>query len=224
MPSAKQLPQVILPDFDAAMLDAANKRLTHAQLFVINTDADYEAASDTLKDLTAFERMAESGMEQSLRPLNEAVKKIRGLWKPTCEIATKARTIMKRHISDYLAKKEAEQRKLQLLADERAAKERARLEARAVKEDAKGNVDKAAAIAQQAALTVAPVVRTELPKISGQSVREAWCFQIEDASQIPREFLAPDEVKIRKYVNAMKAEARIAGVRIYSEKRIASGV
>jgi len=217
------IPEVKLPQFDAALLDSANKRLQRAQLYVIKSDADYEAASNELKDLTAFERMCESGMEQSLRPLADAVKKIRGLWKPTVEVATKARTIMKKHIADYLDKKEAARRLLQQQADTQARLERERLEKLAVKADAKGYVDKAATLAQQAAMTVAPVVRADAPKIAGQSVREAWLFQIEDASLLPRQFLKPDEQKIRAYVNAMKAEASITGVRIYSEKRIASG-
>lgn len=224
MAKKTDLPEVILPDFDVALLDAANKRLSHAQLFVIKNDADYEAACNTLKDLTAFERMAESGMEQTLRPLADAVKKIRGLWKPTVEIAAKARTIMKKHIAEYLAKKEVEQRRLQQLADDQARVERAKLEQRALREDKKGNTDKAAAIAQQAAMTVAPVIRTEPQRIAGQSVREAWLFQIEDEALLPRQFLKPDEQKIRAFVNGMKAEAVVPGVRIYSEKRIASGV
>ncbi len=217
------IPEVKLPHFDAALLDAANKRLQRAQLFVIKNDADFEAASNELKDLTAFERMAESGMEQSLRPLADAVKKIRALWKPTVKVATKARTIMKKHIAEYLDKKEAARRLMQQQADAQARLERERLEKLAVKADAKGQVDKAATLAQQAAMTVAPVVRADAPKIAGQSVREAWLFQIEDASLLPREYLKPDEQKIRGYVNAMKADAVIAGVRIYSEKRIASG-
>lgn len=224
MPKSSNLPEVILPEFDAALLDAANKRLQRAQLLVINNDQDYEAASELLKDATAFERLTESGMEQTLKPLNTAVKEIRSRWKPTCEIAAKVRTIIKKHIAGYLDKKEAEQRRLQQLADENARRERERLEKKAIKEDAKGNTDAAAAIAQQAAMTVAPVIRTDTPKIAGQSVREAWLFQIEDASLIPRQFLKPDEQKIRAFVNAMKAEAVIAGVRIYPEKRIASGV
>lgn len=221
---AKSLPQVILPDFNAAMTDAAVVHLDRARLAVINNDADYELQAAEVKGCTARIRLYDSGYEQSTGPLNEALKKVRSWWNGPRDLAKQELDIRKRLMSDYIGKKQAEQRRLQQLADEQACKERLRLERRAFKEDEKGNADKAAALAQQAALTVAAVVRTEPPKIAGQSVREVWCFQIEDAALIPREYLMPDEKKIRGFVNSMKADARVPGVRIWSEKRVASGV
>lgn len=225
MPNAvAKLPQVIMPAFDVAMADAANKYLDRARLQVIKSDADYEAMGIALKDTTARLRIAESGLKQHSAPLSEALRVTREVWTPTITAYETTRDIQKKMMSEWLAKKLAEQRRLQQQADELAQKERKRLEALALKADKKGDPDKAASIAQQAAMVVAPVIRTDPPKISGQSVREVWLFQIDDASLIPREYLVPDESKIRRYVNAMKADAKIPGVRIYSEKRIASGV
>lgn len=58
-------------------------------------------------------------------------------------------------------------------------------------------------------------VDSEVPKVDGMTTREEWLFEIVDESQIPREFLMPDEKKIRAYVRAMKDKARIPGVKIY---------
>lgn len=218
------LPQVILPAFDIAMKDAAEKHLDAARLLAINNDQDYEAVGLSLKDSTARMRMAEAALDQHTTPINQALKQIRLLWAGPMAAYTGAVKLKKQLMADYLGKKAAEQRRLQQLADEQANAERLRLEARANKADAAGKPEKAAALAYQAANTMAPVIRTEAPKIAGQSVREVWEFQIEDASLIPREYLMPDVVKIRRYVAAMKADAKVAGVRIYSEKRIASGV
>lgn len=64
-----------------------------------------------------------------------------------------------------------------------------------------------------------PVVPDE-PETNGLSLRKEWKFVIVDAKLIPREYLIPDEVKIRRIVRAMKEQANIPGVRIYSEDTV----
>lgn len=219
-----KLPQVILPTFDAAIVDAARQKLDAARLEVIKNDTDYEVYAAKLKDAKARQRLLESGYEQHAAPLNAALRHIRGFWKPATDIVEQECTLRARAMGEYHNRKQAEQRRLQQLADEEARKQREALEARAQKADERGQIDKAATLAQQAAMTVAPVIRTDAPKVSGQSVREVWLFQIEDASKIPREYLMPDEAKIGKFARMMKADARMPGVRFYSETRVASGV
>ena len=50
-------------------------------------------------------------------------------------------------------------------------------------------------------------------KAEGVSLRENWTFEIVDESLIPREYLIPDEVKIRKVVVALKDKTNIPGVK-----------
>lgn len=225
MPKAQaQIPQVILPTFDGAIIDAARTKLDAARLEVIRNDTDYEAYANALKDAKARMRILESGYEQHAGPLNAALRTIRGFWKPSIDVVEQECQLRSRTMGEYLNKKQAEQRRLQQLADEEAAKQRRLLEQRAAKADERGQVDKAVALEHQAAMTVAQVIRTDAPKVSGQSVREVWLFVIEDAALIPREYLMPDEGKIGRFARAMKADARVPGVRFYSEKRVASGV
>lgn len=226
MPSTnmQQLPTVTLPAFDVALVDTAQKHLDRARLSVIATDGDYEQEATELKGCTARERMYESALKQLTAPILEALAKIRAIWSRPLELVREERELRKRRMAAYVEAKQIEQRRLQRIADEQADKERKRLEAKAFKENERGNAEKAAAIAQQAAMTVAQIVRTDPPKIAGQSVREVWSFHIEDEALIPRQYLEPDMSKIRRYVGAMKADAQIPGVRIWSEKRIASGV
>lgn len=64
----------------------------------------------------------------------------------------------------------------------------------------------------------APIVKTvEPPKIAGIRRRQVWKFEIIDSAKIPREFLCVDEKAIGAFVRAKKEEAKIEGVRIYSE-------
>lgn len=66
---------------------------------------------------------------------------------------------------------------------------------------------------------VVPDVKIEsVPKISGLSSREEWNFEIVDETLIPREFLMPDEKKIRAYVRAMRANANIPGIRVFKSE------
>lgn len=224
MPSQNQLPQVILPRFDGAIADAARQKLDAARLEVIRNDADYEVYANKLKDAKARLAILESGYEQHATPLNRAIKAVREFWKPAVEIIADECRMRARALGDYHNLKRQQQRAAQMAADQAAERERRALEARAAKAEDKGNTEKAIALAQQASTTIAPVIRTDPPKVSGQSLREVWLFVIEDPALLPREYTTADEQKIRRYVNAMKADARIAGVRIYSEKRVASGV
>lgn len=219
-----QLPQVILPRFDSAITDAARQKLDACRLEVITNDTDYIAYANRRKDTKARLRMLQSGYEQHATPLNVALRSVREVWKPAIDVVEQEDALRARTMGEYQSRKLAEQRKLQAAADEQARKQRAALENRAAKAEASGKLDKAADLAHQADAVVAPVVRTNPPKISGQSVREVWSFQIEDASQIPREYLLPDTAKLGQFARAMKADAKVPGVRFYSETRVASGV
>ena len=50
------------------------------------------------------------------------------------------------------------------------------------------------------------------------SIRGVWTFEITNPALIPREFLAPDEQKIRKHVKTWQDKTTIPGVRIWEEK------
>jgi hypothetical protein len=56
------------------------------------------------------------------------------------------------------------------------------------------------------------------PKVEGLSFREEWDFEIENVDQLPRDYLKPDEVKIRSVVKAMKGQTKISGVRVFSKR------
>lgn len=71
-------------------------------------------------------------------------------------------------------------------------------------------------------IPTAPVVHLEQPKVAGVSSRQAWKFEIADASQIPREYLIPDEKAIGAVVRALGARASIPGVRTYQDTIISS--
>ena len=62
-------------------------------------------------------------------------------------------------------------------------------------------------------------VKTKAPKLEGIHFRTYWKFVIVNAEKLPREFLKPDEVAINSHISKLKENAKIPGVRIYSEEK-----
>jgi hypothetical protein len=130
-------------------------------------------------------------------------------------------------IADEAARKAREQAAAQRKAAEEAAAagraaEAQRLAAAAARTEEKA-AEKVETFESRAATVVAPVISREPPKVSGVQTREVWKFEVEDATQVPREYLSVDEAKIRKVVGALKGDTQIAGVRVWAEKAIAAG-
>ena len=124
--------------------------------------------------------------------------------------------------------REAEAKRLQAEADaeaereEQKALERARcLEAMGDNEASEQVVDdeaqKAEELKTQAATAAQAVMtrKTEVPKIKGVQIRTNWECSIENPSEVPREFLIPDEKAIRAYVRKHKEAAKIPGVKTW---------
>lgn len=124
--------------------------------------------------------------------------------------------------------REKAERDAQALRDKAAAEaEAGRLDAAAAleaKADNKVERAEAKAVVHEvaAATSVAPVMRGGTPKVSGLRFTDQWNYEIENAALLPREYLMADDKKIGAIVKALKADAKIAGVRIWSTKVPAS--
>lgn len=98
-------------------------------------------------------------------------------------------------------------------ANRKAEEERA---ARAAAIAAQGRAADAAAVLARP-VQAAPVPLRSAAPAKPKGSRDNWVFTIEDANLIPREYLMPDEQKIRAYGKAMKADAKIPGVSFRNE-------
>lgn len=68
------------------------------------------------------------------------------------------------------------------------------------------------------------IVQSDTPKISGVSFRETWDFEITDASLIPRDYLIPDEKKIRAIVQQLKTDTNIPGIKAVNHATVSARV
>ena len=73
-------------------------------------------------------------------------------------------------------------------------------------------------IVMPAVVVTPPVPAT--PKAAGVAFVDQWKYEIVDAALVPREYLMVDEKKVGGVVRSLKAETRIPGVRVYSERSV----
>ena len=102
------------------------------------------------------------------------------------------------------------------------AAEAARLAARATATEEK-SAAKVEDLQLREAMVVAPVIDREPPKVAGVSTREVWKFRVTNAALVPDQYKVVDEARIRKVVQALKADANIPGVEVWSERQMAAG-
>ena len=201
----------------------ARTALADAEEISIVTVADYEAAAAQLKAIKSKWNEIDDMRKALKRPIDEAAKRIQQFFAAPLQFLTDAESLIKRKMLAFTDELERIRRADQARADEAARRERARLARRAAKAATSGKIEKAADLEQRAATVVAPIVTRETPKIAGQSTREIWNFEVTDESQLPREYLVPDTARIRRVVTALRGDTRIPGVRVFAEKRLASG-
>jgi len=153
--------------------------------------------------------------------LNNLVKAFRERVASIREPMERAEAVLKPAISEFQmaqerARREAEAR---LMAENRRREEEERL-AHAAELEKLG--DKAAA--EEVFNTPAPVAPVVLakPTVEGGGFRTVWTFEIENPMLIPRQFLMPDEVAINRYVQSLKAGAKIPGVKIFEKAVLAT--
>lgn len=190
-------------------------------------DAAKKRAMDFFSKPLDFLTRAESAIKRGMIAFSEEQERIRREEQRKAEeAAQKERDRLAKIAAEAEAKARAEQDRLRREAESAAAAgraaEAAKLAAQAAKVEEKAAV-RAEVMEQRTAAVVAPVIHREPPKVTGVSAREVWKFEVTDATAVPREYMVPDETKIRKVVNALKGDTQIAGVKVWAEKSLAAG-
>jgi hypothetical protein len=212
--------------------EAALTAPRYAHSLTVTNQTSLDTANSFLKDLKAVGAKIAETFDRLISQAHEHHKSLLAEKKKFMDPLAQAEVIVKRTIAGFLAE---EDRKRHEAESERAGVEaEARRQAEAMlkaaeEAEAKGDIVKADALINKAeaeldkTLAAAPVV-PEAPNASGLTLREDWKFQVIDKSLLPREYLIPDEVKIGRVVRALKSEAKIPGVRVWSEKSVSSRI
>jgi hypothetical protein len=200
---------------------------------VIRTSVEANSVHTDLTDLKKILVQIEDTRKEQVAPLNEQLNAINGAWRPLREKLASIEAAAKRKL---LAWNQAERERV---AREQAEARRRQDEAQKKQADALRRADEAKnSRARAKALEAADTAGTELMEAriaepmdaptgiktdnGTTSVRMRWAFKVVDPAQVPREFLAVDEKKIRAAV--AQGARSIAGVSIYEEETLATRV
>lgn len=172
----------------------------------INTADDYTNAVEIGGKLKKVFKMLTERKEEITKPMNEALKSARALFKPIEENLEKAESELKAKMLDFKEKEREAERQAQIKADEEIAKTQAQLKA---KEITSFDADQAiiTSIQNSNVEKTDKTVRSE----TGAKATEKFVLEyvVVDKTKIPLNFLEPDMVKIKA---SFKAGLPVEGV------------
>lgn len=179
---------------DVAAIAAHGAELQkQAEAFVITTDDDDAAAKTMLADVRGILKEAEAKRKEIKEPYLRAGKEIDEAFK-TAAAPWKA-------AEGALVTKTGAYHKAKVEAEQAALRERERAEREAAREQVRQLVDGqplAGSVEPTLPPAPAPVATTTKTAAGDVSMVAHRGFQIVDESQIPREYLVPDRVKLAK--------------------------
>lgn len=185
--------------------------------YAVATAEEFQGGAEHLRIIKSMQKELETQEKAITKPMNDAKAAVINFFRPFKTRLAIAESAVKRGLTSWKSEQDRIAREKQREVDELARKERVELEKQSREADEKGRPARAANLEDRAAEHVAPIVESEAPKTEGVSFRKIWKFRITNESKIPREYLKVDTTKIGGVVRALKGDASIAGVEIYSE-------
>lgn len=204
----------------------AEQLLTSARAFIVQTPEVYQLAADELKFIKGKAKELDDMRKSMTRPLDESKNKIMEFFRPAETWLKQSEQLLKQHMLTYQQEEERKRREAQRLADEAARNEQDRLNAiaekKAVKQEAKGNMEKASEIRQVVPQVIIPTIVAETPKINGISMRKVWKWREVNSTLVPREYLLLNEKMLSQFARATQGNITVPGIEFYSEEVIGS--
>ncbi len=188
----------------ATLKGQVSKLETRANAVTIESPQSYEDAIDIVAKLKETGSVIKNKKESITKPLNEALRNARELFKPLEQQFIVAEGIVKTKLLDYKRKIDAEAQEKEDRIAKRVEKGTMKLE---TAEDRMEDIER--------------VNTTTHGKVGSIQVRTIQKLRIVDESLIPRKYLVPDMGAIRR--DAITNKVTIPGIEVYSEETVASG-
>lgn len=211
------------PDNETAqMLDSVTAFAATAKSLVVSDAASFDGANQSLREVATLAKALDTRRKVRTKPIDDLKKSIMDYFRRGDEALGGARLALAQQTQAWTFKQRDIQREQQRKANEAAEKERRRLDALAVKAEAAGNIDRAIAHSERAAMVQAPIISTAAPKAEGVSTRTYWHFEVTDPMALLPLYLLPNEPMIQKLVDALHENApqSLPGIRVWSEERV----
>ncbi len=177
-----------LRDYQQAQRDAF--------IMTVTGDGDYALAGEMLVETQREVRSLEDQRDDIVKPLNDALKRVRALYKPALDSLTATKESIKKAMLSY---------KTQLEASKAAAAAEARR--------------LMAAGQSKAAMALVDHVNTEAVA-TGVSSRKTWKLRVVDPKKVPKEFWIIDEAALRREAVASGWNDPPTGVEYYQEESL----
>lgn len=180
-----------------------SKLENQANAVAISTPEDYTQAVDIVAKLKEAGSNIKAKKESITKPLNEALKNARDLFRPIEDQFSNAESVIKGKLLSY-----------KKMMDERAAAEEAKIAQKV--ESGKMKLETGEKKLDQ----IERVDTTTKGKVGEVQIRKIKKVRITDEAALPRQYLVPDNVAIRR--DALSGIA-IPGVEVYDEEQVAAG-
>jgi hypothetical protein len=189
-----------------------------ARQIQIKSQVDYARAGEIILNIKAIRKKITETFKPIKQKMDAAKQEVLDQERKADAPLKEAEALL----TPQIIKWNQEQEKLRL-AEEQRLREIARKEEEerqlqeAIQAEHAGNKEEAAAIMDTPVYVPPVVVKKEVPKVAGMSIRDNWKFRIVDEKKIPREYWKVDEVKIGTFVRGSHGKISIPGVEIYNE-------
>lgn len=195
-----------------------------ARAIEIKSNDDFVHAGEILLVIKDLRKQIDETFDPIIKKQHEAHKEAVAQKKKVDAPLVEAENIIKPRIAAWSAEQERIRREEEARLREEARKqeEERRLQ-EAILAEQSGQKDEAEAIIETPVQVAPVVVPKSVPKVAGVNMVKQWKFRIVNPALIPREYLTPDEIKIGGVVRALKDQAHIPGVEVYSVDNVSAG-
>lgn len=218
----QQQPEVVPPPEAAELKGQALTLIDRARQITITNQPEYEVACAELVRVANVKRGIVTAFAEPKAKAFAAHRAISKLENDLLAFPTEAERLYKGAIARYQSEQARIRREEQARIEQelRAKAEEDRL-AEALALEAGGQPELAERALERPVF--APVIEIAAPSAPGVTTRKHFSFRIVDPSKINRDFLVPDETKIRKTVNALGLDAigLIGGIEVVEDSIVA---
>ena len=194
--------------------------IDQGKLVIIKIADDYAKAGELWITIKGIMKQVDESFDQIISKAHaahkEAVAQKAKIYDPLKAVYVSVKQLMSKYDE---AQKEIARKEAARLAEIARKAEEERLLQEAILAEEAGDKEESAAILQEPVYVPPITVQKATPKLNGGPIyREVTKFEIVEEALIPRIYLIPDMVKIGGVVRALKQEANIPGVRVYTER------
>lgn len=214
-------------------LPVAGSAVEYAKAITIDSQETYDFANEQLGVVKTRWKELDAARKTIVNPINAAKDAVQALFNPVLDDLASAEGLYKRGMLNYQQEQERVRKAEQAALDEDARKVREKLEKDAEKAEAKGHTEKAAVLAQTAAVISAPIATSTYVAGKGLSTKKIWKAAVIDKAAFIKSVAANpmfhylvDAEKgyqggLDKLARAMEGNVPLDGVKCEEEETLA---